>query len=120
MDRFVNVSVHKSQNGQKHVFKWLTVVASSEQWRQSMVVVGPKIHSRHQFTWPTEVCGYPYRVIHRELLCKLIVRGVPPEPLCTSPTCVIHYCISVSIKQGGQNSSPCIFACCSMMLESRS
>ena len=71
MDRFVDISVHKSQNGQKYFFKWLTVVASSEQLRRSMVVVGPKIRSRHQFTWPTEVCGYPYRLIHRELQCKV-------------------------------------------------
>ena len=25
MDRFVNISVHKSQNGQKYILKWLTV-----------------------------------------------------------------------------------------------
>ena len=60
MDRFVDISVHKSQNGQKYFFKWLTVVASSEQLRRSMVVVGPKIRSRHLVTWPTEVCGYPF------------------------------------------------------------
>ena len=39
MDRFVDISVHKSQNGQKYFFKWLTVVASSEQLRRSMVEV---------------------------------------------------------------------------------
>ena len=44
MDRFVDISVHKSQNGQKYFLKWLTVVASSEQLRRSMVVAGPKTH----------------------------------------------------------------------------
>ena len=87
MDRFVNISVHKSQNGQKYFFKWLTVVASSEQLRRSMVVVGPKICSRHQFTWPTEVCGYPYyKVIglYRELLCTVRINSQTTVYLQTS------------------------------------
>ena len=59
MDRFVDISVHKSQNGQKYFFKWLTVVASSEQLRRSMLVMGLMKCSRHLVIVTTQVRGVP-------------------------------------------------------------
>ena len=59
MDRFVNISVHKSQNGQKYFFKWLTVVASAEQLHRRMVVVDSMNRSIQRVTWPAEVFRVP-------------------------------------------------------------
>ena len=60
MDRFVDISVHKSQNGQNYSFKWLTVVASSEQLPRRMVVVDSMNRSIQKVTWPAEV----FSVLH--------------------------------------------------------
>ena len=59
MDRFVDISVHKSQNGQTYFFKWLTVVASSEPLPRHMVIVNSMNRSIQKVTWAAEVFGVP-------------------------------------------------------------